>query len=120
MLKKKKSERIHPKDYGYVPADPDPDFDPEHNARVIRKTIKATEANMRRKAREHDEAYGERASAAAMYIKNLQQGSGASKVDKYFGKHLAYLKGKEAISRIQDELRVIGKDGRVIRQKGQA
>ena len=46
MLKKKKSERVHPVDYGEVPAEPDPDFSVEHNERVIRNTINATKANM--------------------------------------------------------------------------
>ena len=121
MLKKKKADRIHPMDYKFVPADPDPDFDPAHNRRVIRKSIRDTEANMRRKGREHNQAYRERAEATSRYLKNLQQGRGASKIDKYFSrKHLAYLKGKEVKARIEDELRVIGSDGSVIRRKGQA
>ena len=120
MLKKKKSERVHPMDYGYVPVDPDPDFSVEHNERVIRNTIKSTKANMRRKGREHDDDYRERSEAVAHYVKSQQQGRVKHNIGKYFGKHLAYLRGEEVIARIQDQLRVIGKDGKIIRQRGQA
>ena len=95
----------------------EPGFSVEHNKRIIAQSIKDTEANYRRKGREKDEDYRERASAAASFIQNAQSGDGAQNVKGYFGKdYLSYLQGKKTIDRLMDRLQVVGRDGKIIRR----
>lgn len=116
-----KEEQIARQDEKYLQILPeDPNFDPEHNKRVIEETIRATDEQIRRKEREHDEGYKERAKAVASYLKSISQGKSKPGIESYFGRrYLAYLKGKEAVSRMQDKLRVIGKRGNIVREAGQ-
>lgn len=110
--------KISKKDEKYFEQFPaDPDFSVEHNKRVIEETIKETEKNIRKKKREQDEPYRERAHAVSRYLSSLQQKGGSKNVEKYFGKrYLAKLRGKEALARIQDKLRVVGSDGQIIKR----
>ncbi len=116
-----KEERIHKKDEKYLQILPeDPNFDPEHNKRVIEETIRDTDKMLRTKEHEHDEAYRERASAVASYLKSISTKGTKPGIEKYFGRrYLAYLQGKTAISRMKDQLTVIGSQGQVIRKAGQ-
>ena len=118
MLKK---ERIHRKDEKYLQILPeDPNFDPEHNKRVVEETIRETDKMIRSKEHEHDEAYKERASAVASYLKSISQKGTKPGIARYFGRrYLAYLQGKEAMKRIQDQLTVVGSGGQIVRRIGQ-
>lgn len=94
--------------------DGDPDFDPEHNARVIKETVRKNNLLRARKLRDNNEGIRERASAAATFIKSADQGGRTLDIKKYFGKEkLDYLKGKYLKERIDEQLRVV-KDGRVV------
>jgi hypothetical protein len=116
-MRTSKKNNIHIKDWKYVPAEPDPDFDADRNRRIIARTIKKAEANRRRKQREHDEGVKERTDALATYIESLKQGKTQKGVEEYFGrKELARLRGKEIVERIQDKLKVVGKGGEIIRR----
>lgn len=108
---KRSKDYIHPTDYQYVPTDPDPDFDPEHNKRVIAETIKKNEILSRAKERQFDEKVAERNNAAATYLKSLQQGGRARTPEGYFGsKYIAYLRGQTIISTLQTKMAQLKKD----------
>ena len=80
----------------------DKDFDPEHNKRVIKETIKKTDEMIRRKGREHDDAYRERAHAGAKYLKAVSEGTKTTDINKYFGnRYLAYLRGMEVMNKLK-------------------
>ena len=64
-------DKIHPNDWKYVAGEPDADFDPEHNKRVIESTIKSAEVMRDRKRRENAEGIRERADALAKYLMSL-------------------------------------------------
>jgi hypothetical protein len=115
---KKQDPQLHRLDEKYMEMwEPDPNFDPEHNKRVIAETIKETERNRRRKVKEFEGPLRERAWASAKYIKNLEQGKGETDPIKFFGKDYAmYLKGKTIIDRLNDKLQVVNKEGKVIRK----
>jgi len=87
---------IQKQDWRFVPVDPDPDFSPEHNKRVIEETIKNSKRLSERKRRESSENVRERASAVAQYLASLKSGKTSSKVVDYFGrKETARLRGEE-------------------------
>jgi len=100
-----------------VPKDPDPNFSPAKNRKVIREVIKATEATRRKKGREHNDAYQERAEAVTSYLKSLDTGRSNSDILKYFGRReMARLKGKEVLEKLNDQLTVYGRLGNVLRK----
>lgn len=116
----KKLDPVHFKDWKHVGIEADPNFDPDHNMRVIEKTIKDAERMQRQKMREFQEDLGERTEALSKYLTSIEQGGAESDVTKYFGKkYKAYLAGKAAIKRMQDGLTSIGEDGKVIRRPGE-
>lgn len=115
-----KIDPVHFKDWKYVGIDPDPDFDPEHNAQVIEKTIKEAERMRRQKRREFQQNLAERSEALATYLKSVEQGGKESDVTKYFGKkYKGYLAGKYAMERIKDGLTSLDPTGKVIRRPGE-
>ncbi len=88
--------KISPVDYRLVPADPDPDFNPEHNRRVIEESIAETDRIQRKKRKEYDEQLGERVDAVARFIQRVKMGVGSSDVKSYFDKKmLEYLQGNQ-------------------------
>ena len=108
-------------DEKYMMVDPDPDFDPEHNKRVIEETIKENDARRRKNLKEHEEEIRERSAALAMYMKSLSQSGATSDMQKYFGRReLARLRGEEILTRLMDPLIVRNSKGRVVRRQGDA
>ena len=88
---------ISPVDFRLVPAEPDPNFDPEHNRRVIEDSIKETDKIQKAKRKEYDEQLGERVDAVARFIQRVKMGVGSSDVKSYFGKKmLEYLQGDKS------------------------
>lgn len=84
----------------------DPGFNPEHNKRVIEETIRKTDKIRKEKKREFDEKLRERAWATAKLLKNIDKGTGEGDPIRFFGKNYAmYLKGKDIIDRINEELK---------------
>ena len=110
---KHRFEYIEPADLEFVPVDPNPNFDPEKNRKVIKETIRKNEVNMRRRLRENDEAIKERASAIAFYLKNIERGQGNTNVTKYFGRrYMAKLRGDEILAKLKDKF----KGGEIMRR----
>src|SRR3990167_4632412 len=112
-----KPDKVDKVDWPFVPVDPEPGFDADHNRRVIQESVEATDKLLRQKEHEHADAYRERSAATAQYLKSLQMGGKTRDIEKYFGRrYLAYLRGKEVMARIKDQLTVWGKDGKIIRR----
>ena len=96
---------ISPTDYKYVPLDPDPDFSPEHNARVLKETIETNERIRARKIRTASQSSRARTSAVVTYLKDLTSGNTDSSVTQYFGEHeLARLRGIEIQETIKNKM----------------
>ena len=91
-----KQTKISPEDWGLVSVDPDPDFDPEHNRRVIAETIRKSERAKRMREKEFGDKIDERTEAIAKYLKDVEGNGASSSVMKYFGRReLARLRGEE-------------------------
>src|SRR4030042_1585349 len=106
-------------DWKFVKVDPDPDFDPRHNRRVMDEVIKESEVLSRKRKREFQEGLGERANALGQFISAVNLGGKSEAAEKYFGKtFLNHLKGKDKLAEQQskDGLTVIDKDGKVLRR----
>mgnify|MGYP001601905753 FL=1 len=102
-MKIKHDDRIDPQDWRFVPADPDPDFDADHNRQVIDRTIKKSEAYRRKKMRQFNEGVGQRSEAIATYLQSVKAGGKTSDVDKFFGRReLARLRGQEVLGIIKN------------------
>lgn len=92
----KRMTKIGKQDYQFVPVDPDPNFDPEHNRLVIEESIRKSKLLSERKKREHMDTVRERTQAVAEYLNNLNTGNTGSDVARYFGRReLARLRGEE-------------------------
>lgn len=91
-------DKIDKADWGYVPLDPEPGFDAEHNRRVIDDVMRKNRLNLKRKKREQDRGVGERSHAVASYVKSIVKDKSNTSPEDYFGKrYLAKLRGKEII-----------------------
>lgn len=99
------TDKIAPVDYGFVPVDPDPDFDPEHNRKVMEETIANNEKLRARRNREYANKVGERTSAVSQYFSDLNSGRTDANVDQYFGPtELARLRGEQISNIIRREI----------------
>ena len=97
---------IHPKDFKYVQADPDPDFDPKRNQEVMAEVVRESEEYARKKRKENEEGIRERADAAATYLKSLEMGGKESNINKYFGRRqMAYLRGMEVLEQLKQKFK---------------
>ena len=110
-MAKSRPDYIAPQDLKYVGVDPDPDFDPEGNKRIIEGTIKWTDRVARQKTREAMEKVKERIHATALYASSISRGGKSINKEKFFGKkNLAYLRGYEIMERIKGQLMLQGRD----------
>ena len=99
---KVRNNKIEKVDLKYANVDPDPDFSEEHNRQVIQRTIDWTDAMEARKEREYQDQLGERTSAAAKYMTDVNRGGVNTDIEKYFGKqYLTYLRGQQIMDRIK-------------------
>lgn len=97
--------KISQEDWKLVGVDPDPDFDPERNKRIIAETIRKNELLRARKEREGNEKVRERSSAVAQYLDDLNRGRTESSVTDYFGRHeMARLRGEEILGVIKSKI----------------
>ena len=97
--------KITKDDWHLVNVDPDPDFDPERNKRIIAETIRKNNLLRARKKREGDEKVRERSSAVAQYLDDLNRGRTESTVTDYFGRHeIARLRGEEILGVIRAKI----------------
>lgn len=88
--------KIEPIDYKHVGVDPDPNFDAEHNRRVIKETIEENERLRARRQREYGSKIRDKSEAVARYVTDLADGKTNSNVEKYFGrKELLRMRGEE-------------------------
>jgi len=112
-------DEVARQDWKFVKVDPDPDFSPQHNRRVIDEVIKESDALSRERRREFAEGLGERASALASFISAVNLGGKSESAEKYFGKKfLKHLKGEDKIAERQskDGLKIVNNKGKVIRK----
>lgn len=87
-------QNINPVDISLM-GEEDPNFDLEHNKRVIQSTIEQAKRMQRTKQREYGEQIKERSWAATHFIDQVKSG-GEANVEKFFGKsYLNYLKGQQ-------------------------
>lgn len=78
--------KISDKDYKrYYMVNPLKTFNPDHNKKVIQKTIEDHEKNEKRRRHDWLQQFGIRAQAIAFYLKHLVYGK-TTPVEKYFGK----------------------------------
>lgn len=88
--------KISKQDYKFVPIDPDTNFDPKYNRRVIEETINKSKVLRERKRRENLDKTRERTQAVAQYLSSLDTGKTSASVLEYFGRHeIARLRGEE-------------------------
>lgn len=100
-----KTTKIEKVDLPFVNVDPDPDFSPEHNQEVIRRTIEWTDKMATKKNRDYQDGLKERTTAYAQYVDSFNKGNTNTNLEKYFGKtYLAYLRGQEIIDKIKKEV----------------
>lgn len=91
-----KTNDLHPDDYQFVVVKPDGDFNPDRNKAVIQSTIKKTRERIRKGYVDWRDKFGERAEAAASYLKYVNRTNSSMSVEKYFSKqYLAYLRGDD-------------------------
>lgn len=112
-------DKVARSDWKFVKVDPDPNFSPQRNRRIIDEVIRETDVLARKKQREFAEGLGERTSAIAQFISAVNLGGREEAAEKYFGKKfLNHLKGmqKKAENQSKDGLTVIGKNGKVLRR----
>jgi hypothetical protein len=80
----------------------DPGFSPDHNKRVIDKTIKNYEMLRMRKLKEWKDKLGERTDVVATYLSSRAAESNKP-IDKYITKkYMAHLQGKRIMQVIRD------------------
>jgi hypothetical protein len=80
----------------------DPGFSPEHNKRVIDKTIKNYELMRHNKLKAWKDKVGERSDVVATYLHSRAAQSDVP-IDKYISKkYMAYLQGKRIMQVIHD------------------
>ena len=97
----------------------DPDFDPEHNRRVIEEVNRENDEMEKKRDREFSEQTKERTTAAAQYLRNVAQGKSVTAIDKYFGKrYLAYLRGKEIVNQLKMNPALVEKMKNKTKNKG--
>jgi hypothetical protein len=77
----------------------DPNFNGDHNKRVIAEVMRKHEETRQRKIKEFNEELAERADAAEMYL--LHVSNKGTPIEKYFGRReLAHLQGKKIIQKL--------------------
>ncbi|MEK6878311.1 MAG: hypothetical protein AABY22_01815, partial [Nanoarchaeota archaeon] len=112
---KGRPDYIAPQDLKFVKVDPDPNFDPAHNKKVIEKTIKDNQRLVRERQRESLEGVKERHNALAVYLRSVNQGGKASDYKKFFGeKNLkrlkGYVRGMEVMENIKKQMVLQGRN----------
>ena len=107
---KGRPDLIQPQDLKYVQVDPDPEFNLVHNQEVIEKTIKDNEKLVKARNRGFDEKAKERTNAVAIYLRSLNQGGKTTNHEKFFGKYLTYLRGKEIMEKLKGQMAIQGRN----------
>jgi hypothetical protein len=99
---KPKNLGVSRQDWKYVNADPDPDFNADHNNKVIEETIQDNELRRKRAKKRFDDGIRDRSEAISVYLKSLQRGGKTSDFNKYFGRReIARLRGEEIMGALK-------------------
>jgi len=86
---------------------PEPGFDPEHNRRVINRTIKNYERMQKKRRKEFSDQVGERSEAIASYLTSPKGAAYGKSVDRYFGKRiLSHLRGERLVDRLRERVKL--------------
>ena len=97
--------KVNRADWDLVPVDPDPDFSPEHNRKVIAETIRKNDLLQKKRRAEYNAKIDEKAADLAFYIKGIDQGGRTTDINKYFGKaHIAKMRGIEIRNQIMSQM----------------
>ena len=97
--------KVNRVDWDLVPVDPDPDFDPEHNKRVIAETIRKNDLLQKKRRADYNEKIDEKTADLAFYIKGIDQGGRTTDINKYFGKaHIAKMRGIEIRNQLMSQM----------------
>ena len=103
---------ISPQDLKFVSVDPDTNFDPEHNKRVIEQVIEDNEKLVKTRVKDFEGKTKERHNAVATYLRSISQGGKTTDYQKFFGrKYLAYLRGKEVMDNLKQQMVLQGRNG---------
>lgn len=90
-----KTSQLDPRDHKYIIEGGDPGFNPDRNKAIIAKTIRDAEAYNKAQWYKWRDQLGERAEAAAYYLKHVDRNKSTS-VENYFGRNeLARLRGDD-------------------------
>lgn len=88
----------------YYIEEPDSSFSPEHNAWVMKESIRRTNENRRLRTKEYNEKVGERVDAVVTYLRS-RAAEGNTPIEQYFGKkQLAHLRGQQIIKTIRTKI----------------
>lgn len=83
---------------------PDPDFSPEHNAWVMKESIRKTNENRRLRTKQFNDNVGERVDAVVTYLRS-RAAEGNTPIERYFGKkQLAHLRGQQILKTIKTKI----------------
>lgn len=97
-----KKTKVVRKDYEkFYALEPEPNFSPERNKRVIDGSIKKYEAKRRQEIKRFREGVGERSEMVASYLKSSAVESNKP-IDKYLGKTImARLRGEQIVDKLK-------------------
>lgn len=110
--------KIDKRDYKFIPEKPDVNFSPEHNKRVIERTIAKYEKTRREKMKLFREGLGERSEAVASFWHHVNMGR-HNDIERYFGPSmLAKLRGADILDELRNKLNVITKPSPIYVQGG--
>src|SRR3990167_5084993 len=105
-------DRIAKIDWKWVPKDPEPGFNPEHNRQVVEKTIKANDRLRAKKQKEFKGKVDERANALASWLLSQHGAQSSVPLEKYFGRvYFAKLRGEEIRQELMDGLAIANRQG---------
>jgi len=93
---------FNPADRRFWPKDPDPNFSPERNKKVIEETIKEYEAKRARELKKFEKGLAERTDAVASYLTGRYGAYRSTPLERYFGKrYLAKLRGEKIVEKLK-------------------
>lgn len=96
-------DKINPIDYKFVPLDPEPNFSPEHNRKVIQQTIEEGEKLWKKRQRLFNDGLKERTQAIGHYVDYQKMGGESSVVDFFGKKELYMLKGQAILEELKKQ-----------------
>ena len=110
VLEKSDSSRlrmgiIKREDWKYVPKDPEPNFSPERNKRIIKETIEDSDRKRKEARKNWTKDMRERTDAIAQYLTSDHGATVNKRVERYFGKkQLTRLRGEDILTMLKGDV----------------